>query len=973
MSVISAADRKAAKLYSHLCSDRKRAVFSAVIIYVITFFAFAAVSLYPVIKETGVLLGGDGAAQYYPCLLDFRRNLIDFLESIKSGNPQFRMMNFGYFFGTDTIASTAIPFIPFLPYYIFVMFVPESAVAGFLSAGVVLISFTAGLSFIYCCSYFKKNLPLSGFMAAFYVFCGNFFYTGVWNPHFLYMYVAFPLMIAGIDRILTGKGWLLFTLSVAWLSIAGLQLLVYTMPFVIIFAAIRVYFLYKGHFFRNLGKYFLRGALAATLGFTLSGAALFIFLQSFFTSVRSGKKTVVDLLELLMPSVDYLTETLGLSEPNTPAGICVALIPCFIYILTSSRVKKEIRVYSLAMLLLIAFPVVRYGLNLFQYELCRWGFIPAMLICFGAVSFIPRFAGIRGEEKAMYFFTIITYTLLLTVRADAAAVIFLLLMAVINIVPVLRKQAVRFAEAAFSKLKTAVRSNSRILLIAGAVIFFALMIAVILIIAYRHYRIEPVLLIAVVVSVAAIAFGAGKKRSNLSLTAILLLCAVVGAIHINSDYDDKAEINENYIVKAVSETEKEKGTFERVANFYSDCYVAGCESTNDSDDTENGTESDEEDLEFVPNRNLMYGIAESEIFLSMLNGNYMTFADRCGLDMTALGSTGQLMGFGAREEMYSLFGVGTMYTDVITDDFYGINFTDKITAEDGSEIYLHKNSYALPAGVTYSKTIDKDKYDSFNSAELTFAIMDSVWLEGVDAAASDKTKYSWECSYDIKQDLRGETPMGIRCYDNYVTPKEDLSGCFVYLSFDGVNCRTFKGAKDESVSFNIDGKNRNFRVHNSNSEWEWTYYTDHYTFPMGYRKNGIEKITFVSPFEFESMKIIAVPEEVYTTAYENCTAETMENMELSTNTITGDITVSSDKVLCVNTLYSEGWTAYVDGVEVPVYKANGLFLGLPLTKGSHTVKFCYRTPWLYEGFAVSGVSIAIIIGVKLLEKRRKKV
>ena len=79
------------------------------------------------------------------------------------------------------------------------------------------------------------------------------------------------------------------------------------------------------------------------------------------------------------------------------------------------------------MLLLIAFPVVRYGLNLFQYELCRWGFIPAMLICFGAVSYIPRFAGIRGEEKAMYFFTIITYTLLLTVRADAAAVIFLLL------------------------------------------------------------------------------------------------------------------------------------------------------------------------------------------------------------------------------------------------------------------------------------------------------------------------------------------------------------------------------------------------------------------------------------------------------------------------------------------------------------------------------------------------------------------
>ncbi len=42
---------------------------------------------------------------------------------------------------------------------------------------------------------------------------------------------------------------------------------------------------------------------------------------------------------------------------------------------------------------------------------------------------------------------------------------------------------------------------------------------------------------------------------------------------------------------------------------------------------------------------------------------------------------------------------------------------------------------------------------------------------------------------------------------------------------------------------------------------------------------------------------------------------------------------AGDRILSVNLLYSDGWTAYVDGEKAPVYKANGLFLGIPLTEG----------------------------------------
>ncbi len=972
MSFINAADSSLSKLYSYLCADRKRTVLSALVIYLIMFVIFALVSLYPTAEKIGTLLGVDGVGQYYPFLLDFRRNLIDFFESVKSGNPQFRMINFGFFLGTDTISTTTVSFIPFLPYYIFVALVPENAVPAFLSVGAVLLSFIAGLSFIYLCSHFKKNLLLSGFMAVFYVFCGNYFFTGLWNPHFLYMYIAFPLMIAGIDRIITEKGWLLFTLSVAWLSVAGLQLLVYTLPFVIIFASIRTYFLYKGRYFKSLGKYFLRGSLATVLGLALSGATLLIFLQNFFASVRSQMNPIADMAELLTPSVDYLTELLGLSESNTPAGICAALIPCFIYMLTSVSVKREIRTYSFTLLLLTAFPVVRYGLNFFRYELCRWGFIPALFISFGCVSYLPRLVRLRKNERRTFFFTLLTYTLLLTVRADTAAIVFLLIMSVINSVPFLRKRLRRTVKTILVKLKAFFAGGRIISLAAVTVLSLGLIIGCILIVSFRHYRIEPLLLAAAAVFVAVSAFG---SRKNLSLTAMILCCAVIGTIHINSEYSDSFKIQENYVAKAVAELEKEENTFGRSSALYNDCFIVGFETETATvpEDSEKGEESVEEEQEIPSNRNLVYGIVEPEIFASMINGNYMNFIRRCGQEMASVYSTGQLEGFGAKEELYSLFGVDVMYADISTDAFYGITPVDKITVEDGSEIYLYKNSYALPAGVTYSGLMNKDAYESLNPAELPFAMMDSVYLEGYDASTYQTGNYSWECGYDIKQELRGQTINGKDCYDNYVTPKEDLSGCFVYLSFEGVDCRFLKGARGVNVFFDIDGEKRTFTFHNANSDWEWTYYTDHYTLPLGYQQDGINEISFISPFTFESMKIYAVPEDVYINAYNNCVEEVLQNIEMSVNTLTGDITVSSDKVLSINMLYSDGWTAYVDGKETPVYKANGLFLGIPLEKGTHTVRLSYRTPLLYEGFAVSAVTVAAIIAAKLLEKRRKKI
>ena len=163
----------------------------------------------------------------------------------------------------------------------------------------------------------------------------------------------------------------------------------------------------------------------------------------------------------------------------------------------------------------------------------------------------------------------------------------------------------------------------------------------------------------------------------------------------------------------------------------------------------------------------------------------------------------------------------------------------------------------------------------------------------------------------------------------------------------------------------------NYYIHNSNGNWPWQYSTDSYTLSLGFQKENPGEIYFIAPFEFETVTLYAVPEEVYISAYEDRTAEILENVEVSTNTVTGDITVSSDKVLSVNMLYSKGWTAYVDGEKTPVYKANGLFLGIPLTAGSHNIKLVYRSPGFYEGIALSVAAVLVLVVIKIIDRKKK--
>jgi hypothetical protein len=67
-----------------------------------------------------------------------------------------------------------------------------------------------------------------------------------------------------------------------------------------------------------------------------------------------------------------------------------------------------------------------------------------------------------------------------------------------------------------------------------------------------------------------------------------------------------------------------------------------------------------------------------------------------------------------------------------------------------------------------------------------------------------------------------------------------------------------------------------------------------------------------------------------------------------------------------------GWSARVDDAPAAVEAVDGALVGLPLPPGSHTVTLSYRPAWLEAGGAISLVSMLVLLGGLVWERRREE-
>ena len=156
--------------------------------------------------------------------------------------------------------------------------------------------------------------------------------------------------------------------------------------------------------------------------------------------------------------------------------------------------------------------------------------------------------------------------------------------------------------------------------------------------------------------------------------------------------------------------------------------------------------------------------------------------------------------------------------------------------------------------------------------------------------------------------------------------------------------------------------------------YPWYYGRENYLFCLGCLNEDRDTVEFQIPalgmFKLDSIELYALPLEHYPERAEKLRQDSLKNVVLGTNKLSGTIDVTGNKVLCITVPYENGWKAYVDGKETEILRANYAFMGLNLSEGHHEIVLKYHVPYLTEGIIVSLVSLCITVIILVVTKKK---
>lgn len=341
----------------------------------------------------------------------------------------------------------------------------------------------------------------------------------------------------------------------------------------------------------------------------------------------------------------------------------------------------------------------------------------------------------------------------------------------------------------------------------------------------------------------------------------------------------------------------------------------------------------------------------------------------------------------------------------------------KLEEQDQDHKYsYYQNEIALPFGYTYGSYITRETYDSLSFAQRQQAMLESAVLEedsdvvpnGTESLSLEnvtKPKIVLECSNGIRREgnkfvtFIKETYVDIYLTDakanaeTYINianvgfremdpvEKAKRSGEWKELSEERQNelihdQKYFSQGDGTSLEISMLNMGKNVRLYTEN----YSYYRGNcdYSVNLGYHTETPEKIRVcfrgIGEYTLDGFEVEQIGFDEYGKQVEALSDEAMENVIFSDNTVTGDITVSSAKLLCLSLPYSSGWRAYVDGVETTVLKTDVGLSGLALTAGHHTIELRYFTPGLKVGLISTAAGAVSLLGVMVfyIYKRKKK-
>lgn len=847
----------------------------------------------------------DAMPQYFPYLKYMAKFLKESVVSMLHGDFNLKMYDFTIGMGEDLRSVVRTYPTNFLS-----VFVPDRYMEAFYNFLMIFRYYLAGLAFTAYCRYRKKPWVPTLVVSYIYIFSGYIMNLGIRHPIFTTPLIYLPLLLIALDRLITDRKVLMYSLFVGISLFTNYYFLYINTVAMGVYALIRFAQTYKKDRVKEFFAMMVRIILSYLLGCCM-GAVSFLP-----TIVRTLKSDRVGL-----SNAKIATDNLLFYYITRPGKILAGLI--------SNMYTPEFD-SCLGFVALMVPALVVFFLNKKKEERGLKGVIILEYIALLVPFFAFAMSGFSTISNRWVYIATFTLSYMMVLVIDDLRKLSKVQVIVLCIVTVLYYPITKYMIE-----DNVLESQTTFRMLAGTVLIILLI-------------------------------NCMKKITKTQFYTVIMLCITISlAVHGRMLYDLGGVVN-TFMYNGSVSVKFERSPYRFITDI--------------SDDNFYRVDTSSADDEFE-NTGLVLDYNGVSMYNSVINKGMVKYHK--DLDSIGISAVHRIYSFDNRTALEALANVRYY---MIRRDYpqnlpYGFSKYKDYSTE-AHEYSIYKNDYPLSIGYTYDKYIDTEEYDKLSSIEKQQVMLESVVLDTKNVknlAKQDTKSVSDKIQYGTVT-LKNKNGVIVKS-DRIRSKKEESTltlsyekkkGYEAYLMLDGV---TTEKARIK-IKISTDDMSKNVVIRNNSLTYALG--RDNYLINLGCSDTTEdEDVTFTIPIKakinYSDIKVCYVPMDDYVSQINERNAESLQNVSTDTNNeISGDVNVSSDKVMVFSVPYSSGWKAYVDGKETPLFRANTMYMGINLTKGTHKVVLRYNSPGLHLGMIVSAVGIIIFIILAVVSRKKKR-
>ena len=892
-------------------------------VYTLMFLLMCIVAFLPFFTEGKSFVWGagveDGLSQHFSALAYYGEALREFFRNLLAGHPKLVMWDMSLGYGAD-ILSTLNYYAIGDPLNLLYGFVSPKNTETMYNFMIVLRMYLAGITFIMYARKMKKRSYGTVIGALVYVFSGFCFRLGLRHPFFINPMIYFPVLCLGIEKIYQRERPYVFIFAVCVSAMSNYYFLYMLTIFAVIYAWIRFYKYSEENKIKTFFLTILKFGMYYTLGIAMAAVILLPSVIGFLGNGRYGNGADWKSL-IVYPGKYYLLFIenfigYGNMGSNTNAGYLPIVGIVVLFTLFSQRMKhKKYRAAFIASIIALILPIFGYAFNGFSYANNRWAFALSFIVALLTAEMYPRLFVMSKRQQIGIGAGIIIYTVFcIIVNASGEEILKNKgIMAACGLIAVFYILLLIFQRLGYDTQKRIVRVSMAILLLISVGV-------------HGYYRFDPK-----EYAYTQEFMDQGQAYRTLKEDNIRML--------------SKANDPSVYRVHAEGYRYKNYGLINHlntISGYYS--ITAKCVT-----DTIKGY-----DTLGMQYADKYKGVDQRLGLLSLAGVKYITVAhnSQVAKDVSSMG-----------------------------DVPYGV---EKLRKK--GNITLYKNKYALPFAYAYDSYMTEQQYEQLNGIGKEQAMLAQIILNQHPADKEiqhNEQRNGPDIQTISLPETRISSPKGKKYADITVPVEKDKE---TYLYFKNL---VYHGKKNGDDKFILTGRKGTKGILVTQNDVQQKIHIQSTFNPYYFgRKDYIVKINhqtskakekvrlnFLSPgeYEFDDISLITVPKKDVLARLKERKENSMKQIQYEGNHFRGVYHAKKDQILCVTIPYSKGWKATVNGNRTKIYKANGMFMGIIMKKGTQSVKLDYETPGLKIGAWISLVAwIGLGIYGLYFEKYRKK-